>query len=216
MAKEIYVLGIGHNTPVFIDLALDCGYKIIGLYHFSSTFSHVETYGFPLLGSFDDLFKSNIEGLSFMLTMGNMAIRKELSEKIIKCGGRIPSIIHPTCIVSRFSNISSCGVIICSHCNIQANSTIHDNTIILSDVTICHNSQIGEYCFIADGALIGAYTQIDDDVFWGQRTVGISGKVEHVGRGAVIGAMSLLNKNVPSKSLVYGVPAEVHKSNRTK
>ena len=25
--KEIYALGIGHNTPVFIDLAVTCGYS---------------------------------------------------------------------------------------------------------------------------------------------------------------------------------------------
>ena len=35
--KEIYALGIGHNTPVSIDLAESCGYKIAGLYHYNDT-----------------------------------------------------------------------------------------------------------------------------------------------------------------------------------
>lgn len=34
--KEIYALGIGHNTPVFLDLAMACGYSIAGLYHYNS------------------------------------------------------------------------------------------------------------------------------------------------------------------------------------
>ena len=33
--KNIYVLGIGHNTPVFVDLAEACGYTIAGLYHYN-------------------------------------------------------------------------------------------------------------------------------------------------------------------------------------
>ena len=28
MNKEIYVLGIGHNTPVYLDLVESCGYTL--------------------------------------------------------------------------------------------------------------------------------------------------------------------------------------------
>ena len=35
MEKIIYALGIGHNTPVFIDLAESCGYVVGGLYHYN-------------------------------------------------------------------------------------------------------------------------------------------------------------------------------------
>ena len=34
--KEIYALGVGHNTCVFIDLAEACGYTVLGLFHFNS------------------------------------------------------------------------------------------------------------------------------------------------------------------------------------
>lgn len=37
MQKDLYALGIGHNSPVFIDLALACGYSIAGLYHYNNT-----------------------------------------------------------------------------------------------------------------------------------------------------------------------------------
>lgn len=35
MNKEIYILGVGHNTSVYIDLAEACGYEIKGLYHYN-------------------------------------------------------------------------------------------------------------------------------------------------------------------------------------
>ena len=35
MNKDIYVLGIGHNTIVYIDLLEQCGYNILGLYNYA-------------------------------------------------------------------------------------------------------------------------------------------------------------------------------------
>ena len=82
MSKELYALGIGHNSPVFIDLALACGYQIAGLYHYNDTRTGEIDHGYEILGSFDDLFaKESLEGMSFLLTMGDNRIRTELSDK---------------------------------------------------------------------------------------------------------------------------------------
>ena len=82
MQKDLYALGIGHNSPVFIDLALACGYSIAGLYHYNNTRTGEIDHGYEILGSFDDLFaKGSLEGMSFLLTMGDNKIRTELSDK---------------------------------------------------------------------------------------------------------------------------------------
>ena len=77
--KEIYALGVGHNTPVFIDLAESCGYKIAGLYHYNSERTNEFDHGFKILGSFDDLFDedNSLTDKNFLLTMGNNEIRKD-------------------------------------------------------------------------------------------------------------------------------------------
>lgn len=36
MIKELHALGIGFTTPVFIEIAIDCGYTIAGLYHYNN------------------------------------------------------------------------------------------------------------------------------------------------------------------------------------
>ena len=112
--KEIYALGVGHNTPVFIDLAESCGYKIAGLYHYNSDRTNEFDHGFKILGSFDDLFDedNSLTDKSFLLTMGNNEIRKPLTHKIVQKGGKVPTIIHPSAIISRFAKISKTGVYI--------------------------------------------------------------------------------------------------------
>lgn len=72
MNNEIIVLGIGASTPVFMELAIDAGYKIIGLYHYNNTRIGEDIHGYKILGSFDDLFQQDIQAMNFMLTMGNL------------------------------------------------------------------------------------------------------------------------------------------------
>lgn len=208
--KNIYALGIGHNTPVFIDLAIACGYEIAGLYHYNSERTGEIDHGFKILGSFEDLFlKEDLMGKNFLLTMGDNNIRTELSNKIIYLGGSVPTLIHPTAVISSFAVISQIGVYISPFTYVQADSSIGDNTILLSHVNISHTTHIGNSCFIAGGATIGAYTNVGNNVFVGQGALSISGKVKTIGDGAYIGARSLLTKNVLSNTTVKGSPATI-------
>ena len=211
--KKIYALGVGHNTPVFIDLALDCGYEVVGLYHYNSDRTGEKDHGYEILGSFEDLFsKESLQGQNFLLTMGDSKIRAELSKRIMDKGGFVPTLIHPTSVISKFAKVSDVGVYISAFSFVQADSSVGENTVILSHVNISHTTHIGKGCFIAGGAIIGAYTNMEDNVFIGQGALSISGKVATIGQGAYVGARSLLTKNVPANTVVAGIPAKVIKS----
>lgn len=208
--KEVYVLGIGHNTPVFLDLAISCEYTIAGLYHFNSERTGETDHGYKILGSFDDLFTSgDLSGKSFLLTMGDNKIRTDLAERILYQGGKIPSMIHPTAVISNYANISGTGVYISPFTYVQADSSIGSNTILLSHVNISHTTHIGNSCFIAGGATIGAYTEMQDFVFVGQGALSISAKAKTIGHHAFIGARSLLTRDVPPCVVVAGSPARI-------
>ena len=76
--KEIYALGVGHNTPVFLDLAIACGYTIAGLYHYNSERTGELDHGYTIIGSFDDLFaQGDLTGQSYLLTMGDNKVRTD-------------------------------------------------------------------------------------------------------------------------------------------
>ena len=85
MNKEIYVLGIGHNTPVYLDLVESCGYTIKGLYHYNDERVGELDHGYPIIGSFNDLFSLNsLEGMSFALSQGDNKMRATIFEKIVE------------------------------------------------------------------------------------------------------------------------------------
>lgn len=210
MNEEIYALGVGHNTSVFIDLAEACGYTVKGLYHYNNERTGEIDHGFEILGSFEDLFTNGcLTSKKFLLTMGDNNVRTELSNKILSLGGQVPSLIHPTAVISRFAKISPIGVYISPFTYVQADSSIGDNTVLLSHVNISHSTNIGKSCFIAGGATIGAYTTMEDFVFVGQGALSISAKTKYIGHHSYIGARSLLTKDIPANVVVAGSPARI-------
>lgn len=208
--KDIYALGIGHNTPVFIDLAEACGYTIVGLYHYNGERTGEVDHGFNIIGSFEDLFaKGNLNGMNFLLTMGDNKIRTELTDRIISLGGNVPTLIHPMAVISRFAEISPIGVYVSPFTYVQADSSVGRNTVLLSHVNISHTTRIGDSCFVAGGATIGAYTTVGDFVFVGQGALSISGKVKNIGMGSYIGARCLITRDVPEGVIFSGTPGKV-------
>lgn len=208
MNKDVYILGIGGSSPLFIDLAESCGYVVKGLYHYNDSRTGETDHEIKILGSFADLYKQDIRGINIMLSMGDMQIRKEVSEKLLSLGALIPTMIHPSAQVSRFARISEVGVLIGAGCIIQADNNISSHAVIRDMALVCHQTNIGEYCFIGPKALIGAHTIVNDFSFIGQGATIVSGKVKEIGKNAIIGAGAVVTKPVAPNSTVVGSPAK--------
>lgn len=208
MKQKIYVLGIGHNTPVCIDLATACNYDVVGLYHYNDSRTGEKDHDFPILGSFDDLFQSGlVKGNHFILSMGDNQIRASLCKRIIEQGGFVPTLIHPNTVISSFSKISNTGVQIFPYVHIMADVEIGDNSVILSHSIITHSTTIGKHCYLSLNVVIGAYAKVEDFVDVGMGALSISGKVNVIGHHSYIGARSLITKDVPAHAIVLGSPA---------
>ncbi|MEO0142967.1 MAG: acyl-ACP--UDP-N-acetylglucosamine O-acyltransferase, partial [candidate division WOR-3 bacterium] len=85
---------------------------------------------------------------------------------------------------------------------------IGDNNFIMTYVHIAHNCKIGNNAVIASGAQIAGYVEINDFAYIGG-LVGIH-QFCRVGKYAMLGAKSYLNKDLPPYLLAAGNPARVY------
>lgn len=210
MDKEIYVLGIGIASMVYLEHAEACGYKIAGLYHYNEDRTGEVICGHKIIGSFGDMFTAGVKGKNFLLTQGTMSLRKELTEKILAGGGIIPTIIHPLASISKYSEIGD-GCLVGPYTVVQAQCKISNGVIVRDQVLICHGTTIDDYVFVGPKSLVGAMLHVREQAFIGQGSILISSKATEIGKNVLVGAGSLVTKPVPDNVVVVGSPARVIK-----
>lgn len=209
MTKKILILGVGHNTAVYIELAELLGYSISGLSHYQNDRTGTTFCNIPIVGCNEELLaKDDLSEYCFALSMGDSVIRRSLSSEIQKRGGVIPKMIHPSASVSKYAHLEE-GVIVHSNATVQANAQISQSSVISFNSGVTHDAVVEEGVYIAGKSIVGAYTQVKTNAFVGMGSVLISGKVKVVGENAVIGAGSVVTRSVEPNTIVAGNPARV-------
>ena len=206
--KEIYILGIGHNSITTIDLCCDCGYEIKGLIHYNQDRTGEVFFGHKIIGSFDEyLNKDFCKGKNFALSMGNMQIKSSLFKTILDLGGNVPTLIHPSSYISSNSKIGR-GVQIMQQCIVEGDVVIEDDTSITVNTVIAHSVKIGKHNLISGNVMVGAYAEIGQYNHIGQSSVVVSGKVKYIGDYCILGAGAVLVSNMDSNCVFKGNPAK--------
>ncbi len=206
--REIYILGVGNNTEVYIDLVEACGYKPVGLYHYNEDRIGERLHDIPILDSNSNLFKNSLEGKLFAISVGDNKIRTYLANMIRSLNGKLPKLIHPTAIVSKYAKVSE-SVVIHANSVIQAGADIAEDTVVSYNASVTHTSKIGKSCYLAAYAHVGAYVCVYNNVLIGQGAIIVSSKVDYIGENAIIGAGAVVTKNVENNQVVVGNPAKV-------
>jgi len=141
----------------------------------------------------------------FICAIGHPKTKIKVCRSLQDRGALFINLIHPTALVGRFNKLG-CGCILCPRSCITTNVTLGDF------VTLNANSGVGHDGIVDDGSTISAYCDITGfaklgkRVFLGSHAVVLPGKV--VGDDAIVGAGSVVVKNVKPGATVFGVPAK--------
>lgn len=135
----------------------------------------------------------------------NYLQRKEIVQSLNLKPERFATIIHPSaqigtnctigrnCLIMANVVLTSCvilesNVVILPNTVISHDSTVHDWTILGSNISISGNVSIGENCYIGTGS------KIINDI--------------SIGAGSMVGIGSVVIRNIPASSIVAGNPAK--------
>lgn len=158
----------------------------------------------------DDSYLLNIgKETDVVIAIGNPVIRKKLYEKYRENKNiRFPNLIDPSVEISTSVKLGH-GNIICANTVLTVDIDIGCFNIINLGCTVGHDVNIGDFITINPGASISGNVRIDNLTEIGTGAKIIQGK--KIGKSAVVAAGAVITRDVPSNTMVAGVPGVVKK-----
>lgn len=200
---EIILIGAGGHARSCIDIIEMLGeFKVAGLVEKEITSIQQENFGYPIIGTDDDLQNLRKNYNYALITVGqikNPEIRIKLFKQLQKMNYTLPIIISPKAYVSKYTQIDY-GTIIMHGAIVNANARIGKNCIINNKTLIEHDAEIGDYCHIATGAIINGQVNIGNKCFIGSGV--ITKQCISIGNNCMIGAGVTLKTDVESNRII--------------
>ena len=140
----------------------------------------------------------------FFVAMGDSKWRKHYADIIEKKGGRFITIIGEDAVVNPTASIGE-GSFISSWATVSDNVVIGKQVVIHVFSDLGHDVKVGDFSTLEAYCFLGGYSEVGICSTMHVRSTLI--KHKKIGNNVVVGACSLVIRNVKDETHVFGVPA---------
>lgn len=168
-----------------------------------------EVNNYPVLSGTDNIQKLiDDKDIYFMYAIHMIGRNVKSEEVFLKLNipeERFATIVHKSAFVSGNACLSP-GVLIMANCYVGPHAKIGLCSLLMSNSLIGHNTTVGKLCHFSVGSITSSYVNIGDvsDVTLGAKVL----EKRNIGKYAVVGANSLVTKDVPDFEIHIGSPAK--------
>lgn len=205
--RKILLIGGGGHCHSVLDSILALGaYDRIGIIDTKDS----SVLGIPVVGTDDDVPRLMSEGWTDAFitvgSVGNTKLRRKLYDMVRSIGLNVPTIIDPTAVISRDTDLSE-GVYVGKKAVINTRCRIGTCAIVNTGTIIEHDCVIGDFTHISPGATVCGQVNVGNDSHVGAGSI-IRQQI-NIGTGVLIGAGSVVVRSVPDNVKAYGNPCKV-------
>lgn len=208
--KKAVIVGAGKHGEVYLSYLRSVGIPILGFIDDDIEKVGKVFQGTQVIGTYEDLFSKKFKDkiTDVYCPIGENQTRQNYLKTLKNEGYNTPSFIHPSVIMAPDVSIGQEAVYMLQGNYIMPFTTIGNYFMMNMGCTIGHHVTIDEGVFISSGARIGASIHIKNDAYFGTGCI-IKTGVESIGKSTIIGAGSVVLKNVDDYTVVAGNPAKV-------
>ena len=196
---KLGIIGAGGHGRAVSEVANSAGYNDILFFDDKFNDNPSSFYG-KYIGNIDKIY--DFKDISFIVALGDGALRKKYIKKLEESNFNIISLIHPSAIISKKSKIGI-GCVIMHNSVINIASSVDKGSIINTSATIDHDCKIGEFSHICPGVNLAGNVTVGKNSF-----IGIGSKVIqniNIGSNVTIGAGSTVINDLESNYTFYNL-----------
>jgi UDP-perosamine 4-acetyltransferase len=201
--KLVVIGGGGHAKVVLETFYLAPGFSVIGVLDARTAGSKL--LGTPVLGGDEMLPALKQQGVAAaFVAIGDNQTRQRVADELRRAGFDLPSVIHPTAIVSPSAEIGA-GAIVMAGAKIGPEARIGELAVVNTGAIIEHDVIIGRAAHVAPGCCLAGGVSVGD-----RALIGVGSAVRpqiRIGEDAVIGVGSAVVADISPGITAVGVPA---------
>lgn len=209
--KDLIIIGAGGFAREIAWLVEEINevenkWNLLGFYDENNT-SNSELNGYKILTK--DEFYSK-KGVYIVICIGDSETRKKVVKRYTK-DYKFAILIHPSVSFSSTNRIGE-GSIICKGSIITVNVVIGKHVIINLDSTIGHDAILSDYCTVLPSVNISGNVKLGECTNVGTGSAIIQNL--NICKNTIIGAGSVVIKDLPEYIVAVGVPAKIIKNRK--
>lgn len=211
--KDLIIIGAGGFGREVAALATAINRKepewnILGFLDDNKSLKNNLINGYKVLGNLSCVEK--YRDAWFICAVGVSSIRKKIIKKLDPYCLNYATLIDPTAIILDAESVFiKAGTIICAGSIMTVNVDIGEHVIINISNTIGHDDKISDFCTINPGCNISGMVTLEECIDVGAGSQILQGK--RICSNSVIGAGSVVTKNIDQAGTYVGVPARLIK-----
>ena len=201
----------GHAKSVIAVLHAQGKWRVAALLEDAADEPAKAVLGHAVLGDRSRLAELRQAGVDKgFVAIGDNRARCELAGVLLETGFSLISVIHPAAVCLLDASIGA-GSFVHALAVIGPECRIGRNAIVQPFTSVGHESRIGDGVHLSPGVHVGGQVRIGDHCFFGPGAVLFPGIA--IGRNVVVGANSVVNKDVDDNAVVAGAPARFIRRN---
>lgn len=216
MSKKILIIGGEGNGGVVASLIEDnrksfndLEFEVAGFLNDYEKGKTINDY--PVMGGTDDIIDFLEQDYYFIFAIhmiGRNILTEQVFSKMKIPLNRFATVVHKSAFVANNAVLEP-GVVVMSNAYIGPKAHIGACSLVLANVLIGHNTITGPLCHFSVGAIVSSYVKIGkvSDVTLGARVL----EKRTLGDYSVVGAHSLVTKDIPDYEIHVGSPAKFMK-----
>ena len=202
--KQLVIVGAGGHGRVVLDAARAAGWTVRGFLDNTKPLGATANAS-PILGPTTELDDPQfLAGATVIVALGDQAARRNLSFRVLRNGGALAVVCHPSATVSPSAAIGD-GSFIAAGSIVAPNAVIGRFCILNTAGSADHDVVLEDGVQVCPGARLAGRVTCGEDSFIGTGAVVLPGI--RIGRGAVVGAGAVVLGDVAEGITVVGNPA---------